>query len=210
MTAFDLLPALAGFAFVSSITPGPNNLMLMASGANFGVRRSLPHMLGVGIGFTAMIVAVGLGLNGLFETLPWTHTALEVFAVVYLLWLAWKIGTAEPGPPEQEARGPSQSGGARPLSFAQAALFQWVNPKAGVIALGGLAADTPAAGSGPVAPAVVLALVFLLVTLPTVAFWTLVGVGAARVLRTRHALRAFNLAMAALLVLSLVPMVLGG
>ena len=94
MTTLDLLPALIGFAFVSSITPGPNNLMLMASGANFGLRRTLPHMLGVGIGFTAMIVAVGLGLNGVFEALPWAHTALEVLSVAYLLWLAWKIATA--------------------------------------------------------------------------------------------------------------------
>ena len=133
MTTLDLLPALIGFAFVSSITPGPNNLMLMASGANFGLRRSLPHMLGVGIGFTAMIVAVGLGLNGIFTALPWAHTALEVLAVAYLLWLAWKIATAAPRTPEAQAS-------ARPITFLQAAACQKVMGRAAARASGVLGA----------------------------------------------------------------------
>jgi threonine/homoserine/homoserine lactone efflux protein len=167
-------------------------------------------MLGISVGFPAMLVAVALGAGEVLRARPWLHEALRWAGAAYLLWLAWKIGTAEPEPPEEDARDPSQNGGSRPLSFVQAALFQWVNPKAWVIALGAVAAYTTAAGSGLAAQAAVLALIFLLVTLPTVALWTLVGVGAARVLRTRRALRAFNLAMAALLVLSLAPMVLGG
>jgi threonine/homoserine/homoserine lactone efflux protein len=204
------LPSATAFAVSMSATPGPNNAMVTASGATWGFRRTLPHMLGVAVGFPAMLVAVALGAGEVLRARPSLHEALRWAGVAYLLWLAWKTGTAEPVPPGEEARDPGRSGGSRPLSFAQAALFQWVNPKAWAIALGAVTAYTTAAGSGLVAQAAVLALIFLLVTLPTVALWTLVGVGAARALRTRRALRAFNLAMAALLVLSLAPMVLGG
>ncbi len=158
MTTLDLLPALVGFAFVSSITPGPNNLMLMASGANVGLRRSLPHMLGVGIGFTAMIVAVGLGLNGIFEAFPWTHTLLEVFAVAYLLWLAWKIATAAP-------RTPEAPGAARPITFLQAAAFQWVNPKAWMMVVTAL---TFYAADESLAAVLLVAAVFGAINLPCI------------------------------------------
>ncbi len=209
MEGLTWLASATAFAVSMSATPGPNNAMVTASGATWGFRRTVPHMLGIAVGFPAMLVAVALGAGEALRARPWLHEALRWAGVAYLVWLAWKIAAAEPEPPGQEPRGPGRDGGSRPLSFAQAALFQWVNPKAWVIALGALAAYTTAAGSGLVAQAAVLALVFLLVTLPTLALWTLVGVGAARVLRTRRALRAFNLAMAALLVLSLAPMVLG-
>jgi threonine/homoserine/homoserine lactone efflux protein len=204
------LASATAFAVSMSATPGPNNAMVTASGATWGFRRTLPHMLGISVGFPAMLVAVALGAGEVLRARPWLHEALRWAGAAYLLWLAWKIGTAEPEPPEEEARDPNQNGGPQPLSFVQAALFQWVNPKAWVIALGAVAAYTTAAGSGLAAQAAVLSFIFMLVTLPVVALWTLVGVGAARVLRTRRALRAFNLAMAALLVLSLAPMVLGG
>ena len=123
----DLLYALMGFAFVTSITPGPNNLMLMASGANFGFRRSIPHMLGIGIGFVVMVTLVGLGLMGLFDRYPVTHTMLKVFSAAYMLWLAWKIANAA-APEQSKATG-------QPLSLLQAAGFQWVNPKAWAMAL---------------------------------------------------------------------------
>jgi threonine/homoserine/homoserine lactone efflux protein len=91
---YEILTALTLFAFVSSITPGPNNLMLMASGANFGFRKSVPHMLGIGIGFTIMIILVGLGLIQIFDAYPISHTILKVGSVVYLLYLAWKVANA--------------------------------------------------------------------------------------------------------------------
>ena len=134
--SYDLLLALTLFAFVSSITPGPNNLMLMASGANFGFRRTLPHLLGVGIGFTLMIVLVGVGLVQVFDLYPISHQILKVVSVIYLLWLAWKIANA--APPE----GDVQSAGT-PITFIQAALFQWVNPKAWTMALTAISAYTP-------------------------------------------------------------------
>jgi threonine/homoserine/homoserine lactone efflux protein len=204
------LASATAFAVSMSATPGPNNAMVTASGATWGFRRTVPHMLGVAVGFPAMLVAVALGAGELLHERPWLHEALRWAGVAYLVWLAWKIGAAEPEPPDEPGLDQGSGSRSRPLSFVQAALFQWVNPKAWVIALGAVAAYTTAAGSGLVTQAAALASIFLLVTLPTVALWTLVGVGAARVLRTRRALRAFNLAMAALLLLSLAPMVLGG
>ena len=93
---YDLLAALVLFAFVSSITPGPNNLMLMASGANFGFRRTIPHMLGIGIGFTLMVLLVGVGLSQIFTAYPVLHDVLKWASIAYLLWLAWKIAHAAP------------------------------------------------------------------------------------------------------------------
>ena len=187
------------FALSMSATPGPNNAMVMASGASWGFRRTVPHMLGVSVGFPAMLLAVAFGAGGVIRDQPWLHEALRWIGAAYLLWLAWRIATADPSAGSAEA-------GGRPLSIVQAALFQWVNPKAWVIALSGVAAYTDA--QAVVTQAAMLAALFLLVTLPVLAGWTLVGVGAAQLLQSRAALRAFNWAMAALLLLSLVPVLL--
>ena len=131
----ELVLALVAFAFVTSITPGPNNLMLLASGAAFGFRRSVPHMLGVGIGFVAMTVLVGLGLAGLIEAAPGLRLALKAAGVAYMLWFAWKI---------LNAGAPGEAGAAaRPMRFHEAALFQWVNPKAWAMALTAVTAYAP-------------------------------------------------------------------
>ena len=197
--SFEHLLALLGFAFVSSITPGPNNLMLMASGANFGFRRTLPHLLGVGIGFTLMIVLVGVGLVQVFDLYPISHQILKLVSVIYLLWLAWKIANA--ATPE----GDVQSEGT-PITFIQAALFQWVNPKAWTMALTAISAYTPDQTLYYVS---LVALVFGIVNLPSVSLWTVLGEQMARFLTSAARLRAFNWAMAGLLVLSLYPVVLG-
>ncbi|WP_428927644.1 LysE family translocator [Marinibacterium sp. SX1] len=193
----DLLVALALFAFVSSITPGPNNLMLMASGANFGFRRSLPHMLGIGIGFTLMVLLVGIGLSQVFAAFPALHQVLRVVSIVYLLWLAWKIAHAAP------ARPGAATG--RPMTFLQAAAFQWVNPKAWTMALTATTAYAPAQTLAAMA---LVALVFGLVNLPSVSTWTLAGQQLARLLTSPARLRAFNWTMAGLLVASLIPVIL--
>ncbi|WP_375266499.1 LysE family translocator [Planktotalea sp.] len=196
---YDLVLALTVFAFVSSITPGPNNLMLMASGANFGFRRTIPHMLGVGIGFTLMIFLVGVGLVQVFDLYPISHQILKVVSVLYLLWLAWKIANAAP-PKENVA---SES---KPITFVQAALFQWVNPKAWTMALTAITAYTPEQTLYYVS---LVALVFGVVNLPSVSVWTVLGEQMARFLTSAARLRAFNCAMAGLLVLSLYPVVIG-
>lgn len=193
------------FAVSMSATPGPNNAMVTASGATWGFRRTVPHMLGIAIGFPAMLVAVALGAGEILRAHPWAHETLRWVGAAYLLWLAWKIGTAR----VVDGAASAGKGGARPFGFVQAALFQWVNPKAWVIALGAVVTYTTAGGAALVGQAALLAAIFVLVTLPVLALWTLVGVGAARLLRTPASLRRFNVAMAALLVASLVPMVLG-
>lgn len=196
MTA-DLLLALSAFAFVSSITPGPNNLMLMASGANFGFRRTIPHMLGVGLGFGLMVVLVGLGLVRVFDAFPVTHLILTVVGVAYLLWLAWKISHA--------AAPDAAKSGARPFTFLQAALFQWVNPKAWQMAVTAITLYAPDRSSMAI---LWVGLVFAAVNLPSVSTWTLLGQQMRRWLSSPARLRAFNIAMALLLVASLVPLLL--
>ncbi len=197
-----LLSALA-FAVVMSATPGPNNVMVASSGATFGFARTLPHLLGVAVGFPVMIVAVALGAGDLMRDNPRLHEILKWGGAVYLAWLAVKIATARPsslGTSTSDVAG-SRRGRTKPLNFLQAALFQWLNPKAWVITLSAVATYTTA--SGVFAEALVLAVMFLVVTVPSLAFWTLMGVGAARLLPGAGALRVFNLAMAALLVASL-------
>lgn len=188
----ELLLALTGFAFVTSATPGPNNMMLMASGANFGLRRTVPHMLGVSLGFGLMVGLLGLGLDRIVAGNPVLAGTLKWLSLAYVLWLAWKIATSAP-PSEVSATG-------RPLSFVQAAAFQWVNPKAWAMALGALSAY--AAGVGG---AMVVALVFALVNLPTVAAWAAAGQALRGFLATPARLRIFNAVMAGLLVLSMLP-----
>lgn len=190
----DLLFALLGFAFVSSVTPGPNNLMLMASGANFGFRRTVPHMFGIGIGFTVMIFLVGVGLMQVFEALPVLHTALKIVSVAYLCWLAWKIANASA--PKGASIKP------RPMTFLQAAAFQWVNPKAWTMALTAITVYAPGASTQAV---LLVALAFGAVNLPSVSVWTVLGQQMKRFLTNPVRLRAFNWTMAALLVATLVP-----
>lgn len=190
----DLLLALAAFAFVSSITPGPNNLMLMASGANFGFRRTLPHMLGVGLGFVFMVVVVGLGLARLFDLWPPLHLVLKAASVAFLLWLAWRIANAAPPSEAKE--------GGRPLTFFEAAAFQWVNPKAWAMALTAMSVYSPDRTLLSVAA---VAAVFGAVNIPSISVWTAMGLQVRRWLTTAARLRRFNWTMAALLVASLWP-----
>lgn len=187
------LAALSAFALVSSITPGPNNLMLMSSGANFGLRRTVPHALGVGIGFTLMIVLVGVGLMGLFDLFPVLNLVLKVVSVVYLLWLAWKIANAA-------APGDGATPRGKPMSFIQAMLFQWVNPKAWSMALSAIALYAP---DRNLAAVLLVALIFGIINLPSTSAWAVMGVSLRGWLSSPARLRAFNWTMAALLVGSL-------
>jgi threonine/homoserine/homoserine lactone efflux protein len=192
---YEIILGLIVFSLVSSITPGPNNLMLMASGANFGFRRTLPHMLGVALGFTLMVLLVGIGLVKVFDAFPVSYQVLKVVSVVYLLYLAWKIGTAAPSPGNAEA-------GGSPFTFVQAALFQWVNPKAWTMALTAVSVYSP---SQSVAAMAFVAAVFGAVNLPCISLWTTLGQQLQNLLTSRLRLRAFNITMAVLLVSSLYP-----
>jgi threonine/homoserine/homoserine lactone efflux protein len=197
-----------GFAVAMAGTPGPNNAMLSSSGSLWGFRRTVPHMVGISIGFPAMLLAVAFGLGGALRAHPTVLTVMRWLGAAYLLYLAWRIATAAP---ETEAghedRGPSRR---QPLGFLQAAMFQWVNPKAWLVTLSALATVASTAGHPSVPRALVLAGVFLAVTWPITAFWTALGVGVSRFLATAQAVRRFNLAMAGLLVASLVSVLVGG
>ncbi len=196
----ELLIGLAVFSFASSITPGPNNLMLMASGANYGLKRTIPHMLGVGMGFAFMIVVVGLGLVSFFNSFPESYLVLKIVSVIYLLYLAKKIATA--AAPDPEANEASQG---TPFSFIQAAAFQWVNPKAWTMALTSIAVYAPNQDLNAV---LFVAFMFGFVNLPCVGAWAAMGYKLKGFLSNPRKLQHFNYVMAGLLVLSLYPVVI--
>ena len=197
--SLEVFLAMVSFAFVMAFTPGPNNIMLTASAVNFGFVRSIPHMLGVTLGFVILLAASGAGLGAMLVTMPSVQTALKIVGAAYMLWLAWKIANA----------GVSGEGGGadpRPLTFLQAAAFQWVNPKGVVTALGAIALYV--SPSRAISDLLILLAVFGLVTLLSTISWLLFGVALSRALRDRRWARIFNVCMALLLVASIVPMVL--
>ncbi|UIJ70505.1 LysE family translocator [Aurantimonas sp. HBX-1] len=194
----DVLLALAAFAFVSSVTPGPNNFMLLASGVNFGFLRTIPHMCGIAFGFCLLLLSVGFGLGALLTAYPPLHLALKIAGGAYLLYLAWRIATA---------RSVKDGGGRQaPMTFLEAAAFQWVNPKAWVLAVTAMAIYTDPAR--PFLTVLVVTLVFGLINWPSVSIWAAFGVLLRQFLADPVRLKWFNVAMGVLLALSLVPLLL--
>lgn len=183
---------------MTSATPGPNNVMLMSSGLNFGFRPSIPHMLGVVLGFPLMIILVGVGLLQVFELVPYSFSVLKLLSVSYLLYLAWRIAnTKSIGSGEKTTK---------PLRFIQAALFQWVNPKAWVMALTAISVHTPDAR--PLYSIFIVAFAFVISGIFSSSSWTLMGDQLNRFLHNPKKLRAVNIAMAVLLVTSLFPILM--
>ena len=195
MTAETLI-ALALFGLTTSITPGPNNMMLFASGVNFGFRRTIPHMFGIGVGFFSLLIGVGLGLGALLHSVPVLYTALKFAGGLYLLYIAWKIGTSR-----TLVEGKT---GAKPMTFLAAAAFQWVNPKAWVMAVTAMATYTDEANY--FMTVMIVGLVFGAVNLPSVSTWAGFGSVLREWLSVPVRLKWFNITMAVLLVLSLWPM----
>jgi threonine/homoserine/homoserine lactone efflux protein len=198
---FDVIVSLFAFVFVMAITPGPNNVIALSSGATFGFRATTPFMFGVCCGFPVMLLAAALGLGGLLQTIPWLYPAVKMAGVLYLLWLAWKIATAS-------TLGLDADAASKPLTMWQACVFQWVNPKAWILALGGVA--TYAAPDRFWPTVAVFAVAFIVTCWPSLAVWAGFGVLVRRVLDTPARIRAFNLAMATLLVASLWAVVRDG
>ena len=192
------LAALVPLAFVASITPGPNNLMLLASGMNHGARRSMPHLAGVSIGFTFLLFLVALGLGTVFERFAAVELALKIAGSAYLLLLAWRIFTTDTVN--------AADGAAKPLTFLEAAAFQWVNPKAWV--MGTTATSTLLDTSAPVVvAAAALAGAFWAVNLPCIATWLFSGVSAAKWVSDPVRLRRLNRFLGILLALTVVLLV---
>jgi threonine/homoserine/homoserine lactone efflux protein len=191
-TLFPLL----GYIVVSSVTPGPNNLMMLQSGANFGLARTWPHILGVAVGFPVMIVAIGFGLTYVFDAYPIVHEILKWVSFIFLLWLAWQIASA--GRPD------AQAAGGKPVTFLQAAAFQWVNPKGWAMGVGALALFITDGGNRALQVGVI-AFLFGAVCLPNGVAWTLFGRAIAGFLENERNARWFNIAMALLLIVSVIP-----
>jgi threonine/homoserine/homoserine lactone efflux protein len=193
----DLLLAAAAFILASSITPGPNNTMLMASGVNFGMRRTLRHLAGVQIGFGIMLLAVGLGLHAVLAQFPGFYDALRLAGAAYMLVIAWKLATAQSA--SADVQRPAQ-----PMGFWGAVAFQWVNPKAWVMAVTFMSTYPPAqAGLAQIAP---LVLLFIVLGAPCSAVWAGFGSAMRSFLQDPKRLRIFNVTMALALVASLYPM----
>jgi threonine/homoserine/homoserine lactone efflux protein len=184
------ISAVAAFAFVASITPGPNNVMLWASGLNFGLRRTVAHLLGINIGFMSLLLATAVGLGALFERVDWLQVAVRILGSAYLLYLAYRIATA----------GRTQrADGGRPLSFLEAAAFQYVNPKAWVMSIA--AAGTFLPDGEAIFPQVLwYVCVFSLVNLPCITAWAAGGTAMARILEDRRRRTVTNGVLGLLLV----------
>ena len=191
----ETILALIAFGIGAAFTPGPNNIMLAASGMNFGFRRTAPHMMGVVIGFTVLFLGVGFGVGTLFTVYPLAQTILKIVGVAYLLWLSWRIANAAPAHVSERAQ---------PITFLEAALFQWVNVKALVAVISTISIFVrPERAHSDV---LVVAFVFFFVSAGSVLTWTAFGTALRGLLRDPAKRRIFNYVMAALLVLSIVPM----
>ncbi|ODT08060.1 MAG: lysine transporter LysE [Mesorhizobium sp. SCN 65-20] len=195
--SYDAFLALLVYAFVTSITPGPNNFMLLASGVNFGFVRTIPHMLGIGFGFLSLLLGVGFGLGALLSTFPILHGGLKIAGGAYLLYLAWRIGMSR-------SLGNSSDSKARPMTFLEAAAFQWVNPKAWVMAVTAMAVYT--SPESPFLSVLLISGAFALVNLPSVSSWAGFGMALRGFLAEPARLKWFNIAMGVLLAATLWPM----
>jgi len=184
----------AGFAFAMSATPGPNNALVAAAAANFGLRRTLPQIAGVVLGFPLMLALLAVGLAEPLRASTTAQAALRWIGAVWLLWLAFRIATASPDPGTPDPRN-------RPMTLVESALFQWVNPKAWIIAGGALATFT-GARLGVLPDALLLGLIFMIAAALSLLAWAAIGLGAARTLATPARLRWFNRAIGGLLALS--------
>ena len=194
----DYIFSLILFAVVSSATPGPNNILVMTSGLNFGIKKSLPVLCGICVGFSFMLLLVGFGFGQVFELFPRLHNIIKIAGVLYLLYLAWLISSSRDGFGAKEQ--------SEPLTFLNGALFQWVNAKAWVVATGAIAAFT-VSGSEFTTQTLILASTFLVISFPSVGIWLYFGSWLKRYLNNDTYRKWFNLSMSGLLVLSILPVI---
>jgi threonine/homoserine/homoserine lactone efflux protein len=195
---YELFLSFVVFGVIAAVTPGPNNVMLTTTGLNFGVRRGVPHLLGICIGFPVMLALIGLGFGTLFEIYPILHEIIRIVGIVYLVYLAWRIAMTRGGVERIER--------SKPINFWQAAAFQWVNPKAWVMGSSALAAYT-SLDSNFFVQVAIICVTFFFITLPCAGAWLVFGASLQRLLRDPKHLRVFNIAMALLLVASILPVI---
>lgn len=191
------LTALIGFAFIMSVSPGPGNFLLLASGANFGITRTIPLILGISSGFLSMVFVVGLGLGEILERFPVVQDALRFICFGYILWLAYKISQIR----SLEGNDPAT---AKPIGFVQAAMLQLLNPKAWTVAL--IVTVTYTVPSAGIRGLLAMIAVFALVNIPSISSWAMFGVAMRSFINQGNRTRIFNIIMAGLLVGSMAPM----
>ena len=187
--------AFLAFAFVAAITPGPSNVILTTTGANVGIWRGIPCLLGVAGGMGLMILLVALGMGSLVVGNPALLGALNWAGAAFLLWLSWKIATARPG----AAQAPR-----RPIGFVEAALFQWINPKSWIVSAGAAGTYLQPGSGTAVSQSLLLGGLFLAAALPSCFAWLAFGAALQRVLSSPRQLRIFNVAMGVLLAASVI------
>lgn len=188
----DLIPFLL-FAVSSAFTPGPNNFMLLNAGLHFGVRKSLPHFWGICLGFPVMVLLVAIGLGAVFIEFEWVKQALKIIGSIYMLYLAYQIiRTSNKNKPGHEKK---------PLSFMQACLFQWVNPKAWLMGVGAISIFT--LSDNYLANAMLISGIYIITCIPCSGAWLVFGSEMQRFLKTERHRRWFNIAMAVCLVASI-------
>ena len=197
--SFELIFALFIFAFVSSITPGPNNIMLMASGTNFGFQKSIPHILGINIGYSMLIFSLGIGLMEVFNLFPLIKNILKFLCVGYLVYLSYRIATSS------TSAGKNEEHKSRPMSFTEAMLFQWVNPKGWTM---GLSAITIYSPTNALSSIILVTFAFSITNFPCQCLWVLLGQQFRKLMTSSIKLRIFNYIMAGLLMLTLIQIFL--
>ncbi|MBC06973.1 LysE family translocator [Thalassospira sp.] len=193
------LTALIGFAFVMSVSPGPGNFLLLASGANFGIARTIPLILGISSGFLSMVFLIGLGLGEVLERFPMAQDVLRLICFGYILWLAYKISQIR----SLDGTGPQTS---KPIGFVQAAMLQLLNPKAWTVAL--IVTATYTAPDAGIHGLLTMIAVFALVNIPSISSWAMFGATMRSFISQGNRARIFNIIMAVLLVASMAPMLL--
>lgn len=197
----DLLWSMALFAFVTSITPGPNNLMLLASGLNYGVKKTFPHIAGIACGFTLMLIVVGFGVGELIYAVPSIYMVIKVLGFIYMLYLAWAIATSQ-----STISANIVTSDSKPMSFIGAAAFQWVNPKAWAMAVGFFSNYIPSdAGYLTI---IFSSFIFGIVNFPSVAVWAIMGFRMRKLFEVDVYRKIFNVTMALLLIVSMIPSLL--
>ena len=184
------------FSFVSAITPGPNNIMLMMSGSMFGIKKTMPLFLGVCCGYPVMLLAIGSGIGVIFTKYPYLHPGIKVVGSLYMLYMAWKIITATVIADNIKTR--------KPLTFFKTLLFQWINPKAVVMAIGVMSAYTTThSPHSMMTQVIIITLVGAILTIPTAGFWVFGGAVLSKMVKSHIHLRVFNYIMGGLLILSI-------
>jgi threonine/homoserine/homoserine lactone efflux protein len=194
-----MILSITSFALASTMTPGPNNIMLLSSGLTFGYKRTIPHALGVNFGFPAMVISVGLGVGKLFEIFPFIYIILKVFGITYLLWMAWHIANTKGSPSTANKKD-------KPFTFLQAALFQWINPKAWVMAITSTAAFITDHQIASIQVMIIACIYFFCAILSTNS-WALGGVMLKRFIQNERLVQIFNVTMAILIVGSILPFI---